>query len=169
VQIGIKVALKAWGPSVKLICHKVRRLVEWVPKGSKEKYPYLAGEALHCERWQGRGRCLYFLDEVGEDEYVACFVNDGRKRWVALIEPQEGFGDRFATGSFEMTTYNGNIIADNVTLEEMEAELKRFGESLGYGFMKDPRNLLAVYALKMGIIKNAETCVEDSPERCRIW
>ena len=169
MQIGIKVALRSWGRGAKLICHRVKRLVEWIPKGSGKRYPYLAGDVLNCERWQGRGRCLYFLDEVEEGEPIACFVNDGYRRWVALIEPREGVGDRMVTGTFELTTYNGDIIADNTSLEDRENELKRFGKSLGYSFLKDPRNLLAVYALKKGIVQKLETCVEESPQQCRIW
>jgi len=169
VQVGIKIALKRVGPGAKLICHRVKKLVEWIPKGSKERYPYLTGEALHCERWQGRGRCLYYLDEVAEGEYVSCFINDGHSRWVVLLEPKEGFGDRLAAGGFEMSTYNANIIADNVTLEEAEDELRRIGERLGYSFLKDPRNLMAIYALREGIVKQAETCVEEEPEKCKIW
>ncbi|MEM2189115.1 MAG: hypothetical protein QXG35_07265 [Nitrososphaerota archaeon] len=169
MRIGIKTSLKKWGSNVKIICHKAQKVVEWVPRGSASRYPYLAGDPLKCERWQGRGRCMFFADEVGEEDYISCFVNDGHSRWVTLIEPREGVGDSLRTGSLEMSIYNGVIIADNTTLEDRESELKRAGSEMGYSFLKDPRNLMAIYALKEGIVKSRETCVEESPERCRTW
>lgn len=169
MQIGIKTALKSWGSNAKIICHKVQKLVEWVPRGSSKKYPYLSGDPLNCQRWQGRGRCMFFLDDVGEDEYVSCFINDGFNRWATIIKPKEGTGDKLVAGRFEMTVYNGDIIADNGTIEGIEDELRRMGENYGYSFLKDPRNLIAVYAVREGIVKKLETCLEESPEKCRIW
>lgn len=169
MNLGIKTLLKKWRSGAKVICHRVDRLVEWWPRGSGEKYPYLVGDALRCERWQGHGRCMFFHDEVDVDGYVSCYLNNGMERLAVLIQPAEGVGDSLKTAGFEVSVWNGKIVADSLSLEERRDELEKLGGRMGYSLMKDPRNLVAVYALEEGIVWRRETCRERSPEGCRIW